>query len=82
LGGEEPGEALWTSGRIIEESRRQVRDQVGEAHVVLGLSGGVDSPVVVALLLRAISDPLTCVFVDNGPLRLHESDQAMATLAE
>jgi GMP synthase (glutamine-hydrolysing) len=55
---------------------------VGDAKVVLGLSGGVDSSVVAALLHRAIGDQLTCVFVDNGLLRLHEGDQVMATFAE
>ena len=50
--------------------------------VVLGLSGGVDSSVVAALLHRAIGDRLTCIFVDNGLLRLHEGDQVMATFAE
>jgi GMP synthase (glutamine-hydrolysing) len=75
-------EALWTSGKIIEESIRQIREQVGDAQVVLGLSGGVDSSVVAALLHRAIGDQLTCVFVDNGLLRLHEGDQVMATFAQ
>ena len=75
-------EALWTSGKIIDDSIHQVREQVGDSKVVLGLSGGVDSSVVAALLHRAIGDQLTCVFVDNGLLRLHEGDQVMATFAE
>ena len=75
-------EAVWTPGKIIEDSINHVREQVGEAKVVLGLSGGVDSSVVAALLHRAIGDQLTCVFVDNGLLRLHEGDQVMATFAE
>jgi GMP synthase (glutamine-hydrolysing) len=75
-------EALWTSGHIIEESIRQVCEQVGDGKVVLGLSGGVDSSVVAALLHRAIGDQLICVFVDNGLLRLQEGDQVMATFAE
>jgi GMP synthase (glutamine-hydrolysing) len=75
-------EALWTSGKIIEDSIRHVRQRIGKAQVVLGLSGGVDSSVVAALLHRAIGDQLTCVFVDNGLLRLHEGDQVMATFAE
>ena len=75
-------EALWTSGQIIEDSIRQARERVGGGQVVLGLSGGVDSSVVAALLHRAIGDQLTCVFVDNGLLRLHEGDQVMATFAE
>jgi GMP synthase (glutamine-hydrolysing) len=72
---------LWTPRSIIEDSTRAVRDQVGTDHVLLGLSGGVDSSVVAALLHRAIGDRLTCVFVDNGLLRLGEGDQVMATFA-
>ena len=75
-------EALWNPGSIIDDSIRQVQDQVGFRKVVLGLSGGVDSSVVAALLHRAIGDQLTCVFVDNGLLRLNEGDQVMATFAE
>ena len=75
-------EALWTSGHIIEDSIHQVCERVGDGKVLLGLSGGVDSSVVAALLHRAIGDQLTCVFVDNGLLRLHEGDQVMATFAE
>jgi len=75
-------EALWTSGQIIHDSITQVRELVGDDQVLLGLSGGVDSSVVAALLNRAIGDQLTCVFVDNGLLRLHEGDQVMATFAE
>ena len=56
-----------------------MREQVGKGEVVLGLSGGVDSSVVAALLHRAIGEQLTCVFVDNGLLRYHEGDQVMAT---
>lgn len=75
-------EALWTSSNIIEDSIEVVRKTVGTDHVVLGLSGGVDSSVVAALLHKAIKDQLTCVFVDTGLLRLHEGDQVMATFAE
>jgi GMP synthase (glutamine-hydrolysing) len=59
----------------------RVREQVGDDEVVLGLSGGVDSSVVGALLHRAIGEQLTCVFVDNGLLRLGEGEQVMATFA-
>ncbi len=59
-----------------------MRAQVGSSKVLLGLSGGVDSSVVAALLHKAIGDQLTCVFVDNGLLRLHEGDQVMAMFAE
>jgi len=72
---------LWTPDNIIEDSIRQVREQVGEDEVLLGLSGGVDSSVVAALLHRAIGEQLTCVFVDNGLLRLGEGDQVMSTFA-
>lgn len=75
-------EALWKADNIIEDSINQVREQVGDDEVLLGLSGGVDSSVVAAMLHRAIGDQLTCVFVDNGLLRLHEGDQVMATFAQ
>ena len=57
-----------------------MRAQVGRDEVLLGLSGGVDSSVVAALLHRAIGEQLTCIFVDNGLLRLNEGDQVMADL--
>ena len=75
-------EALWTASNIIEDNINAVREKVGSDHVILGLSGGVDSSVVAALLHKAIKDQLTCVFVDTGLLRLHEGDQVMATFAE
>lgn len=71
----------WTAGNIIEHSISRIREQVGEDQVLLGLSGGVDSSVVAALLHQAIGDQLTCVFVDNGLLRLDEGAQVMATFA-
>ncbi len=71
----------WTPGNIIEDAIAAVRRQVGDGKVLLGLSGGVDSSVVAALLHRAIGDQLTCVFVDNGLLRLHEGDQVMQVFA-
>jgi GMP synthase (glutamine-hydrolysing) len=74
-------EDLWTPGNIIDDMIERVREQVGSDHVILGLSGGVDSSVVGALLHKAIGDQLTCVFVDTGLLRLHEGDQVMATFA-
>ncbi|AHE98982.1 glutamine-hydrolyzing GMP synthase [Thioalkalivibrio paradoxus] len=74
-------EDLWTPGNIIDDMIHRVREQVGSDHVILGLSGGVDSSVVGALLHKAIGDQLTCVFVDTGLLRLHEGDQVMATFA-
>jgi GMP synthase (glutamine-hydrolysing) len=75
-------EALWTPANIIEDSIKQIREQVGEDEVILGLSGGVDSAVTAALLHRAIGKQLTCVFVDNGLLRLNEAQQVMANFAE
>jgi GMP synthase (glutamine-hydrolysing) len=75
-------EALWTSKNIIDTSIESVREQVGNEQVVLGLSGGVDSSVVAALLHKAIGDQLICVFVDTGLLRLNEGDQVMAMFAE
>jgi len=71
----------WTPGNIIENAVENIRRQVGEEQVVLGLSGGVDSSVAAALIHRAIGDQLTCVFVDTGLLRLGEGDQVMATFA-
>ncbi|MDX1799375.1 MAG: glutamine-hydrolyzing GMP synthase [Marinobacter sp.] len=70
-------EALWTPAKIVDDAIRQIREQVGTDKVLLGLSGGVDSSVTAALLHKAIGDQLTCVFVDNGLLRLHEGDQVM-----
>ena len=75
-------DALWNAGNIIEESIQQVRTRVGDEEVLLGLSGGVDSSVVAALLHKAIGDQLTCVFVDNGLLRHREGEQVMAAFAE
>ncbi len=73
---------LWTPAQIIDDSIGRVRAAVGDDPVLLALSGGVDSSVVAALLHRAIGERLTCVFVDNGLLRLHEGDQVMAAFAE
>ena len=75
-----PGD--WTPGNIVADAIEQVREQVGDGQVLLGLSGGVDSSVVAALLHEAIGDQLTCVFVDHGLLRLGEGDQVMETFAE
>ncbi|WP_435103266.1 glutamine-hydrolyzing GMP synthase [Arhodomonas sp. AD133] len=71
----------WTPGNIIEDNVARIREQVGDENVLLGLSGGVDSSVVAALLHKAIGDQLTCVFVDNGLLRQDEGEQVMATFA-
>lgn len=70
-------ERLWTSASIIENAIAEIKEQVGDDEVILGLSGGVDSSVVAMLIHRAIGDKLTCVFVDNGLLRLNEGQQVM-----
>ena len=70
-------QGLWTPDQIVEDIVSRVRAQVGDQNVILGLSGGVDSSVVAALLARAIGDQLTCVFVDNGLLRFEEANQVM-----
>lgn len=75
-------QTLWTAANIIEDQIARVREQVGDDEVILGLSGGVDSSVVAALLHKAIGDKLTCVFVDTGLLRWQEGDQVMAMFAE
>ncbi len=72
---------LWTATNIIDDQIARVRAKVGDDHVLLGLSGGVDSSVVAALLQRAIGERLTCVFVDTGLLRWHEGDEVMTTMA-
>jgi GMP synthase (glutamine-hydrolysing) len=75
-------DALWSTGNIIEDALERVRSEVGSGKVLLGLSGGVDSSVVAALLHRAIGAQLVCVFVDHGLLRLGEADQVMRTFAQ
>ena len=70
---------LWTPMNIIADAIETIRSQVGEERVVLGLSGGVDSSVVAALLSRAIGDQLTCVFVDHGLLRHREREEVVET---
>ena len=72
----------WNMPDYVEEAIGKVRSEVGKDEVILGLSGGVDSSVVAALLHRAIGDQLTCVFVDNGLLRLNEAEQVMKTFAD
>ena len=74
-------EEAWTAENIIRDSIDRVQRQVGSDQVILGLSGGVDSSVVAALLHRAIGDQLTCIFVDTGMLRYQEPEQVMATFA-
>ncbi len=71
----------WNMPDYVSEAVEKIRAQVGAEEVILGLSGGVDSSVAAALLHRAIGDQLTCVFVDNGLLRLNEAAQVMETFA-
>lgn len=71
----------WTMPGYIDEAVAKIRAQVGSDEVILGLSGGVDSSVAAALIHRAIGDQLTCVFVDNGLLRLNEGAQVMETFS-
>ena len=72
----------WKMTDYIDESIKQIKEQVGDEQVILALSGGVDSSVVATLLHKAIGDQLTCVFVDHGLLRLHEADNVMTMFAE
>ncbi len=72
----------WTMPHYIDEAVAKIKAQVGDEDVILGLSGGVDSSVAAALLQRAIGDQLTCIFVDNGLLRLNEAEQVMETFAQ
>jgi len=74
--------SLWTPANIVEDAIKKVRELVGTDKVLLGLSGGVDSSVVAALLHKAIGTQLTCVFVDNGLLRKNEGDQVMDMFAK
>ncbi len=72
----------WTMGAFIEETCRAIREQVGGDHVILGLSGGVDSSVAAALLHEAIGKQLTCVFVNNGLLRAREAETVRRVFEE
>ena len=72
----------WTMGSFIEEACERVRQQVGDEKVVLGLSGGVDSSVVAALLHKAVGDQLTCIFVNNGLLRAREEEVVQRVFGE
>jgi GMP synthase (glutamine-hydrolysing) len=71
----------WTMASFVEEAIERIRTQVGDGRVVCGLSGGVDSTVAAALIHRAIGDRLTCIFVDNGVMRLDEAEQIQRRFA-
>jgi GMP synthase (glutamine-hydrolysing) len=72
----------WTTDNIIKDLLTNIKKQIGNKKVLLGLSGGVDSSVVAILLHKAIGDQLTCVFVDNGLLRHNEGNEVMSTFSE
>ena len=72
----------WSAASFIEEKKEEIRAQVGEDHVILGLSGGVDSSVAAVLLHEAIGDQLTCIFVNNGLLRKGEWEQVQKTFRD
>jgi GMP synthase (glutamine-hydrolysing) len=75
-------EADWTTGAFIETEVARIRREAGDANVICGLSGGVDSAVAAALVHRAVGDKLTCIFVDTGLLRLHEREQVERTFRQ
>ncbi len=72
-------EGSWTPGNVAADAIFRMREQVGDGRVICALSGGVDSAVTAALLHRAIGDQLTCIFVNNGLLRLEEAERVQAT---
>jgi len=75
-------QGAWRVGDIAEEAIEQIREQVGKSRVICGLSGGVDSSVVAAIVHKAIGDQLTCIFVDNGLLRKNEAELVEATFRD
>jgi len=74
--------AHWNMPEYIPQVVAKIREQVGDDEVILGLSGGVDSSVAAALIHKAIGEQLTCVYVDNGLMRLHESEQVKKTFSD
>src|SRR5579871_205544 len=75
-------QGTWTPSGFIEEAVEKIRQEVGDAGVVCGVSGGIDSCCVAALLHKAIGDQLTCIFVDHGLLRKGEADQVRDDFAK
>jgi GMP synthase (glutamine-hydrolysing) len=75
-------EQSWTAASIVEDQIARIRAQVGEANVICGLSGGVDSSVAALLVHRAIGDQLTCVFVDHGLMRKDEGEQVVSAFRD
>lgn len=74
--------SVWTTQNILQESIEKIQQDVGDEHVILGLSGGVDSSVLAVLIQKAIGKQLTCVFVDTGLLRLHEAEEVQSLFAK
>jgi GMP synthase (glutamine-hydrolysing) len=72
----------WNAASVADEQIRRIREQVGDGHVICGLSGGVDSSVAALLVHRAVGDQLTCVFVDHGLMRKNEGDQVIAAFRD
>jgi len=72
----------WNAASVAEEQIRRIREQVGEGHVICGLSGGVDSSVAALLVHRAVGDQLTCVFVDHGLMRKNEGEQVVSAFRD
>jgi GMP synthase (glutamine-hydrolysing) len=72
----------WDAASVVDEQIRLIREQVGDGHVICGLSGGVDSSVAALLVHRAVGDQLTCVFVDHGLMRKNEGDQVIAAFRD
>jgi GMP synthase (glutamine-hydrolysing) len=75
-------EQTWSAASIVEDQVRRIRAQVGDANVVCGLSGGVDSSVAALLVHRAIGEQLTCVFVDHGLMRKDEGEQVVSAFRD
>lgn len=75
-------EPTWTPGSFVDDQLAKIREKVGDAQVICGLSGGVDSSVAAALVHKAIGDQLTCVFVDHGLLREGERDSVEKTFRQ
>jgi GMP synthase (glutamine-hydrolysing) len=75
-------EQTWSPASIVEEQIRRIREQVGDANVVCGLSGGVDSSVAALLVHRAVGEQLTCVFVDHGLMRKDEGEQVVSAFRD